>query len=540
MKQFQKLFLFFVVCLCATSMTHANVFQSVQNTINTKYNQPKAEQTGTFMQKCLARLYRLTQFQPIWLDSSGDWKPAVKVALSVLAAAENEGLEPQDYAEAQKAFDRAQQDPAQALEAELQLSAMVLRYVNDLSGERIDPRRLGAGLHIKPNQIDEVETVFRKMTEDPSAQWLEAYTFQNPHYQSMKKVLHRYLGHKEPKSWPILRADGALKPGMSGDAIRILQQQLTQLGLYSGPETGTFDDATEASVKTFQEQNGAEADGVVGSHTISLLNGYDAGERLKQIKISLERWRWMPEKMPTRFVMVNIASFMLQTSKEGAYDLEMPVIIGQKYRKTPVFASVIYEIRFNPSWHVPASIALKDKLHKIQSDPDYLANNHYVLTDSSGNVLSQNDVDWESVSGHFPFRLRQTPGDHNALGKIRFSITSPFDVYLHSTPDKHLFLKSVRTFSSGCIRVAEPSALAHFVFNNEDKWPLETVERHMEGNETQNIQLKNKVPVFITYFTVWQDKAGQYHFAKDIYGQDRVIEKAIQDLSNVRQTKETF
>lgn len=253
----------------------------------------------------------------------------------------------------------------------------------------------------------------------------------------------------------------------------------------------------------------------------------DLSRRIDQIVINMERWRWLPEKMPTRYVMVNIAAFELKAVQDDQVSFETPVIIGHVTRKTPVFASTIDAIRFNPSWHVPQSIAVKDKLKKIKADPGYLSRNGYVLYNSAGQPISAYNVNWSNVSAsNFNYHLRQVPSGRNALGKIRFSINSPYNVYLHDTPEKELFNQQERSLSSGCIRVKDPVKLASFVFNDPAHWSPEKIQANMKGNQTKNIPLGQSVPAFITYFTVWKDNQG-VHFEKDIYGRDQQLRDAL-------------
>lgn len=257
-------------------------------------------------------------------------------------------------------------------------------------------------------------------------------------------------------------------------------------------------------------------------------NDTELVKRIEKIIINMERWRWLPETMADRYVIVNIAAFELKAIQDDKTVLSMPVIIGHNIRKTPVFASIIDGIRFNPSWYVPHSIAVQDKLPKIKKNPSYLTNSGYVLYNSSGQAISPRSVDWSSVSaGNFPYHLRQVPGSKNALGKIRFSIISPYNIFMHDTPEKELFEEDDRARSSGCIRVKDPVKLAGFVFNDPQNWSTAKIKDNMQGNLTKNVPLTRPVPVYITYFTVWQDASGKMHFAKDIYERDGQIKQAL-------------
>ena len=243
----------------------------------------------------------------------------------------------------------------------------------------------------------------------------------------------------------------------------------------------------------------------------------------------MERWRWFPLDIKEKYIIVNIAGFTLTGYKNQQEVLHMPIIIGQKLRKTPVFSSSISEIRFNPIWYVPRSIAIKDKLPLLKENPHLLATKGYTVRDRVGNIIDPTKINWTEISASdFPFSLVQAPGAINALGRIFFNIQSPFGIFLHDTPDAHLFKKAKRNFSSGCIRVASPIDLSLFILKDHQDVNFEFVQNKIDNNETSSIHLSKPIPVHITYLTVWFDKEGQYHFADDIYDLDQVIWDALQ------------
>lgn len=485
----------------------------------------------------LKSFYEQRAFEPLWVE--GDHlKDSADYALEAFTNASYEGLNPKDYAKAAKAVMASKNDKSQLLNAEMALSQTLLTYIDDMNGERLNPKKVSHELYLAMVNFDAVAALKTHMEQDSSGKWIKGYTFNNPRYKALKEMLGSYLDQLKKEgeeSWPQIASDKLLKKGSTGDSVTALQTQLKKLGYYDGAATGTLDDLTETALKSFQEHNDADPDGVLGPHTLAILNDFNIHNRIEKIIISMERWRWMGTQMPNRYVQVNIAGFILDAIQDGQKVLEMPVIIGQNYRKTPVFKSEIYEVRFNPAWHVPRSIAVKDKLSKIQNDPGYLASKGFSVYDSSGARVSADSVDWSSLDGsNFDYRLVQAPGDMNALGKIRFSIKSNFDIYLHSTPDVHLFDKPLRNFSSGCIRVKDPKNLAVFVFNDTSTWPYDVISNRMEGTKTENIQLPSKLPVYITYFTVWFDKDQKPHFSADIYGQDQLVQQALDNLSKQR------
>lgn len=482
-----------------------------------------------------ANFYKERDFQQIWVEGNG-FTSAAENILMVLKNAASEGLEPRDYARAVDLVEEAKGNPAKLLEAEIALTALALEYVDDLLGERLNPRKIGKSLYLKAKNIDAVQIMSDAMAKDPSGQWLSHLTISHPEYQLLKNKLAEYRKQSEQSHYPNLSKGKKIELKSTGGRVETLQWQLTSLGYLTEKHTqGTVDLPTEQAIKAFQEENNLKVDGIVGSITIAALNSYNLDDRIRQIIVSMERWRWLPEDLGNRYILVNIAGFELAAVENGVEKLRMPVIIGRTYRKTPVFSSKIDSVRFNPSWHVPRSIAVKDKLKKIRRDPGYLTRGGYILYNSHGDRLNPHNVNWSSVSAsNFNFRLRQNPGSNNALGKIRFAIKSPFNVYLHSTPDKHLFEKEKRSFSSGCIRVGDPKSLAVFVFNDEGSWPYDRISKNMEGTQTQNVPLKDPVNVYISYFTVWKGSDNKLRFSQDLYGQDKAIWDALQNRKGSR------
>ncbi|MBA4118977.1 MAG: hypothetical protein C0514_08825 [Candidatus Puniceispirillum sp.] len=473
-------------------------------------------------------VYKKRSFQPLWLTPSG-WGGAVPIATGVLKNADREGLEPKDYARLLKDVEALPETFEGALKAEINLTRAVLDYIDDLGGERFNPHAVVTNVHLKPDSVDAAAVLIEGFAADPTGAWLEHHTLPVNQYQNLKKLLADLRAkQKDQGNQVLLSADGpSLKKGMTSPDVAKVRAALQARGFDAG-EGNTFDAALEAAVKAYQEDAGLDGDGMVGPQTRRLLSK-GLQDRINQVIVNMERWRWMPARMPQRYLFVNIATFTLQGFDGGKEILAMPVIIGRDYRKTPIFSSVVDSVRFNPSWNVPRSIAVKDKLPKLRVNPSYFVDKGYVITDDSGSEVDPHSVDWDSVSASdFSYHIRQRPGSANALGKIRFNVESPFDVYLHDTSEPALFAKKVRTFSSGCIRVSQPAKLGEFVFNDPSQWTQETVASSMKGNETRNVRPREATPIFITYFTVWAPDGEKPQFKDDVYNQDAQILAAIQ------------
>jgi L,D-transpeptidase YcbB len=232
-------------------------------------------------------------------------------------------------------------------------------------------------------------------------------------------------------------------------------------------------------------------------------------QRIRSIIVSLEKQRWFPHPLPARYLQVNIAGFYLKAVEGGTPVFYMPIITGKPHKKTPVFHAPMREIIFNPSWHVPPSI-IKELMPKIVKNPGAFARKGYHVSNAGSGV-----------------RIVQSPGNGNALGKIRFTIDSPFAIYLHGTPQKNLFRRAKRALSHGCIRVENPAKLAEFVFQDPQKWSLTHIKAQASGTTTKRVKLAQPLPTYVTYFTVFEDEKGKMTFVEDGYGQDKQIWAAL-------------
>jgi murein L,D-transpeptidase YcbB/YkuD len=296
--------------------------------------------------------------------------------------------------------------------------------------------------------------------------------------------------------------------------------------------TNLFDIPLMTAVAHFQRRHGLKADGVVGRETLGALN-IPIRHRIRQIELNLERWRWIPHDLGARHIRVNIADYNLQVVEAGKPVLKMNVVVGRDYRRTPVFSDTLQYLVFNPYWNVPFSIAVKDKLPLIQEDPSYLASHHIRVFAGWKPDAPQVDpatVDWSRLSrANFRYRLRQDPGPHNALGQIKFMFPNPFAVYLHDTSDKGLFSQDVRTFSSGCIRVADPINLAAYVLRGQHPWSKERIQATIESQRRKVVNLQHTLPIHLFYWTAWVAADGTLNFRNDIYQRDIPLDQALKE-----------
>ncbi len=271
---------------------------------------------------------------------------------------------------------------------------------------------------------------------------------------------------------------------------------------------------------------------MVGPATLQALN-VPAGIRARQLALNMERWRWLSQELGRRHVMVNIAGFWLEVIEDRQTILDMRVIVGRSYRRTPVFSDQISYLVLNPYWNVPQSIAVNDILPQLKRDPAYLSKQHMKLFNGWGTdarIVDPSAVNWSKITAtSFPYRIRQEPGPNNALGMVKFMFPNKFSVYLHDTPARELFARSLRTFSSGCIRVEKPVELAAYLLQDQPGWTAEEIKKRSGQTQEQTVRLTRSVPVHLLYWTSWVDDAGPVQFREDVYGRDLLLSNALEE-----------
>ena len=317
-----------------------------------------------------------------------------------------------------------------------------------------------------------------------------------------------------------------LKPGQSNDRVVMLKQRLMGPGEYSA----VYDDDLHQAVVAFQRSAGLEPDGMVGENTLEVLNATRVSW-IDRIDANLERWRWLPRETPDTYIRVNIAAFVLRAMDNGRPAVSMNVIVGQPYRRTPVFTETLKYLVLNPYWNVPYSIATKDKLPQLKTDASSQAQKGFEAKPNGSDVfVSVDAIDWSNVTPRsFNYLLRQRPGASNALGRIKFMLPNPNAVYLHDTPSRELFARSERSFSSGCIRLERPVELAEWMLGRERHKDAKNIEGLLTSGATQTIYLKEPVPTYLVYFTAFSLDDGEVTFRRDIYGRDKVLIQALRE-----------
>lgn len=487
----------------------------------------------------LRRFYARRGFAPAWLETEGTrLRPQASVVAAVLAAAGNEGLEPDDYGAValQARLQAFSPEPEERLALEGLLSESLLNYLTHLRSGRLTPRAISVEFDTTPEPVDVIGLAHEVAQATDPMTFLAALAPANPYYLGLRSALAALRPVVQAGGWPVLPEGPKLQPGQKGPGVLALRRRLIASGDLDprAASLPVYDDGLRKAVAHFQARHGLEADGAVGATTRAALN-VPAERRLAQMVANLERARWIPADFGPRHVRVNIPSFQLQAVDGGVVRLEMPVIVGTAVRRTPILSSQITSLVLNPMWTVPRKLAREDLLPKLQKQPGYLEAQGirvYSGWGSEARELRSRDLSAKTLAAMVDqVKFRQDPGPLNALGQIKFNIPNGFDVYLHDTSHREKFARTVRALSSGCVRVGDPMALAGFLTDPLPEWPPQRRQEILDSAKTTVIALRQPVPVHLLYQTVWRDAAGVIQIRDDVYGRDDQVREALERRS---------
>lgn len=479
--------------------------------------------------RLIKNIYAIRENRPAWTS-----KKNVAALLAQIDESKSHGLDPDDFHHAQIiAFNEevGRNDASELAEFDILLTDALLRLAYQHYFGKVDPVELDSKWNfqrplIKDDPAREVNDVLDGEQIDHFIASLEV---SHPWYVGVLGALARYQTIADEGGWPEIPAGPALKPGMSDPRVPILRARLAATGDWQGGESPSslYDDDLEQAVRRFQLRHGLEEDGVIGPASLGVLN-VPVAARIDQIRVNLERGRWVLHELEPDFVIVNIAGFRTFLYRDDKEVWRTRSIVGRNYRKTPVFRDKIRYMEFNPTWTVPPGILRKDILPKARKDPSYIADKGFQLVDGEGNRVDVNSINWSTVeAGSFPYLLVQPPGPENALGIVKFMFPNPYLVYLHDTPSRGLFAESERAFSSGCVRVEDPLYFAELLLSDQPGWTREKIDEVIASGKTTVVNLEKPLSVLLLYYTVWADPDGQVSFRRDIYERDGPVLQAL-------------
>jgi L,D-transpeptidase YcbB len=438
----------------------------------------------------LRDLYTKQNYQLVWYQNQ-KLIPEAKLLVDFAKTAKNEGLEPNDYFVT--FLENCFKQPCEEKDVDILLSEAFIRYTTHLRQGRFKPREVDGDWFMKPSPWNAVEILLETLKNGKMKEVLEDSPPKHSQYIKFREMFNQMLAQKNNNTEAEIPKE-RLRIGMKSPTIKILRQRLVKLGdLSDNNGSDEFDEELQQAVKSFQKRSSLKADGLIGEQTRQLLNeGLSFSQTtFRHIQATLERWRWMPRELGDNYIMVNLPNYRLDVIENEKSVLNMKAIVGRPDRRSPTLNDKITEVIINPSWFVPQSLM-----------SEHMAEKGFKISKSKTGI-----------------RMRQPPGDNNALGRIKFALTNGHNIYLHDTPKRHLFGNSDRAYSSGCIRLEEPFDLLDYLIKDEKK--VEKIADHLDTDtKTRYYPLANPVPVYLTYQTLWFDQNGQLQKLKDIYDVD--------------------
>ncbi len=495
----------------------------------------------TVCQSALSEFYERTGYRPAWV-ASGDATPQALAILRMFQQADEKGLVPEDY-DASRWTERMEKMRAapsgpEGARFDLAVTVSLMRYVRDLHFGRANPRAKELQIDIDGRKYDLAAFLQERVVGAASPR--VALSAVEPHFAGYWKALDALRAYRQMAA----RDDGErlpapakpIAPGNSYPGVSRLARRLRLLGdlpaeARIAPGSEAYEGALVEAVKSFQIRHGQTADGVLDAELVSALN-VPLARRVRQLELTLERWRWLPHSSSRAHIVVNLPEFRLY-AMDGANQvaLQRRVIVGgARGRRSPLFEKEIKHLVFRPYWDVPPSIQRHEIVPHVEDDRDYIAKKRFEVVTREGDVVTDGAIDDDVLerlqAGRL--RVRQKPGPANSLGLVKFVFPNEQNVYMHDTDAPELFARERRDLSHGCIRVEGAADLAAWVLRNNPGWDRERVEAAMNGDRNNlTVRLAQPVPVVILYATVALDEKGRVFFFHDYYGYDAALERAL-------------
>lgn len=479
----------------------------------------------------VAHFFQERNFQPAW---EGQRATAI---VDAIRGIEHDGLNPRDYhlAALEGALSANAATPAVRADIEILLTDALASLIDHVRFGKVLPVTLDRRWNVDPRaDTPPLETFLAQVASASSvAEAIESVKPSHFIYRGLKQQLAARRADAARGGWPTVPAGAALKPGTSDPRVQAVRKRLAASGELptadGGPE---YDDALVTAVKRFQELHRLTPDGIVGAATVAALN-VSAAARADQVRVNLERARWVVGGLSDSFVLVNLPAFKVYVIRDRKNVWETRAQVGRAGRQTPTFRADMQYLVFNPDWTVPPTIAAQDVIAPMKKGVDAIGRKRLMILDRQGRRVSPGAIDWANVTPRsFPYTLRQAPGPDNALGRVKFIFPNEHSIFLHDTPSQELFSADERLFSSGCIRVENPLDLAAVLLEGQDEWDRASVQRAVDNGKTETVFLKTPMQVLIVYWTVTVGASGESRYARDVYNLDAKLLRALDGGTN--------
>ena len=471
--------------------------------------------------------YERRGFLPLWTQTG-----PLDGLLEAIASAREDGLDPEHYHLSALRAGREAWSAAALAQRDLLATDALVRLSHDLRFGKAEPQGPASGPEAEwvfggPDRVARLEEVAASGRVRETLDELRPRHFV---YQGLRAALAELRGIDSAGGWAALPSGPALARDSVGVRVLLLRQRLRIAGDLtdeSAPTSPVFDAELEEAVRSFQHRHGLNEDGVVGSGTLAALN-VPVERRIEQVRVSLERARWVTHDVPDTLVVVNVAGARVHLLHGDSVAFETRAIVGTRYTQTPSFTAPMLYVDLNPTWTVPPGI-VGEILAAVRRDPAYLQKQGMRILDAAGQEVDPGAVAFSGyTAASFPYVFRQDPGPANALGRIKLMLPNEHRVYLHDTPTRGLFVEEERLFSHGCVRVEDPVGLAELVIGDPERWSRAALDAAIASGRTRTIRLPKPVPVYVLYWTAAVDLDGVLHFHQDVYGRDAGVLAALE------------
>ncbi len=446
------------------------------------------------------------------------------VALELIAQAEGHGLDPawygyEDLRSARQTLgddsprgDAARRDRARF---DVRLTTSLISLGRDVAIGRTRPRKWRA-----QRKLPDLAKSLSEAREGRLSSWLDSIRPPHDEYAGLLRALAALRGVQAKGGWP--RVSAARTKAAQLALIRRLEMSGDLEASAATPV------ALRDAVESFQSHHGLSPTGRVDRATLTAMN-VPLAARIRQLRLNLERWRWMPDHLGDRRIIVNIPEFHLKAIEGTREVLDIRAIVGRAGDETPVLTEEMTTVVFSPYWNIPETIALDETLPEIANDPQFLERNNIEIVRAGTQppaLVDAASIDWNDPEMLEGLSFRQRPGEQNALGLVKFLFPNPYNVYVHDTPGDHLFSRIGRTFSHGCVRIEQPIAFAQYLLRDQSQWTPEAIQTAMNAGTEKHVKITTPIPIHLTYFTAWMDAKGGVNFRDDVYGYDGVPQTA--------------
>ena len=478
--------------------------------------------------------YETRGFEPAWVQSSFSGNKKINNILSVLENSWTHGLNPNHYHVGDIRELLGNTKGEERFQLDLVVSDALVRYGRDMTAMRVNPKRIGQRSNYWRTPLRAIDTLDYMATSNSLKKDLEKLAPQGQLYKKLRdELISLYKIESRGAKAPAIKISRNLHPGTSSPDVLGVRRRMGFNADSTIEGHQFYDDQLVQTVMAFQKRHGLRPDGIIGNQTVKLFN-ITHEDKINQVLANLERLRWVEQNKPNRYIMVNVPAATLWAVQDEKVVMEMPVVVGRPERPTNIFSTKVSGIRFNPTWTVPPTIKRDDYLPKLRKNPYYLSDRGIELV-KNGKTVDPGSINWKAKtwSEVNAMRMVQGPGAANPLGRVRFLMDNPFNIYLHDTPTKSYFARADRAQSSGCIRLEKPVELADFVLGPNIAYSQEKRDAILKAGKLREVYAEQPLPVYILYQTVWLGEQGQIVYGADIYGHDIELVKALSEIDGV-------